>query len=124
MPSSFDELDHPSYLIAEEVITRALPSLCCSWHLSTLAQFPGGLQLAIDWASCPYGQSSFTRKPSAVIGTSLGAIGTAVAQRHLRSVHSSFSDQMHANGYLVARCRPLRRLIGIKSWIVGKDNPS
>lgn len=49
---------------------------------------PGGLKNAIDWASRPYGQNSFTRKPSAVIGTSPGAIGTAVAQQSLRSVLS------------------------------------
>ena len=42
---------------------------------------PGGLKNAIDWASRPYGQNSFARKPSAVIGTSPGAIGTAVAQQ-------------------------------------------
>ena len=47
---------------------------------------PGGLKNAIDWASRPYGQNSFTRKPSAIIGTSPGAIGTAVAQQSLRSV--------------------------------------
>jgi chromate reductase, NAD(P)H dehydrogenase (quinone) len=47
---------------------------------------PGGLKNAIDWASRPYGKNSFTRKPSAVIGTSPGAIGTAIAQQHLRSV--------------------------------------
>jgi chromate reductase, NAD(P)H dehydrogenase (quinone) len=47
---------------------------------------PGGLKNAIDWASRPYGQNSFTRKPSAVIGTSPGKIGTAVAQQHLRSL--------------------------------------
>ena len=47
---------------------------------------PGALKNAIDWASRPYGQNSFTRKPSAVIGTSPGAIGTAVGQQHLRSV--------------------------------------
>ena len=41
---------------------------------------------AIDWASRPYGQNSFTHKPSAVIGTSPGKIGTAVGQQHLRSV--------------------------------------
>lgn len=41
---------------------------------------PGGLKNAIDWASRPYGNNSFTRKPSAVIGTSPGAIGTAIAQ--------------------------------------------
>src|SRR6476646_8729183 len=47
---------------------------------------PGGLKNAIDWASRPYGQNSFARKPSGVIGTSPGAIGTAVAQQQLRGV--------------------------------------
>lgn len=49
---------------------------------------PGGLKNAIDWASRPYGQNSFARKPSAVIGASPGSIGTAVAQQSLRSVLS------------------------------------
>jgi chromate reductase len=49
---------------------------------------PGGLKNAIDWASRPYGTNSFARKPSATIGTSPGAIGTAVAQQHLRSLLS------------------------------------
>src|SRR6187397_3663986 len=58
---------------------------------------PGGLKNAIDWASRPYGENSFTRKPSAVIGTSPGAIGTAIAQSHLRSVLSFCnSPQMNA----------------------------
>lgn len=47
---------------------------------------PGGLKNAIDWASRPYGQNSFNRKPSAIIGTSPGKIGTAIAQTHLRSI--------------------------------------
>ena len=47
---------------------------------------PGALKNAIDWASRPWGSNSFSRKPTAVIGTSPGAIGTAVAQQHLRSV--------------------------------------
>jgi chromate reductase len=58
---------------------------------------PGGLKNAIDWASRPWGKNSFTRKPSAVIGTSVGAIGTAVAQQSLRSVLSFCnSPQMNA----------------------------
>ena len=58
---------------------------------------PGGLKNAIDWASRPYGANSFTHKPSAVIGTSPGAIGTAVAQQSLRSVLSFCnSPQMNA----------------------------
>lgn len=47
---------------------------------------PGGLKNAIDWASRPYGQNAFARKPTAVIGTSPGKIGTAIAQSHLRSI--------------------------------------
>ncbi|HUR22141.1 MAG TPA: NADPH-dependent FMN reductase [Vicinamibacterales bacterium] len=47
---------------------------------------PGGLKNAIDWASRPYGKNSFARKPSAIIGTSPGKIGTAIAQTHLRSI--------------------------------------
>jgi chromate reductase len=47
---------------------------------------PGGLKNAIDWASRPWGKNSFARKPSGVIGTSPGAIGTAVAQQSLKSV--------------------------------------
>ena len=47
---------------------------------------PGALKNAIDWASRPYGQNAFTRKPSAVIGTSPGKIGTAIGQQHLRSI--------------------------------------
>lgn len=49
---------------------------------------PGGLKNAIDWASRPYGHNSFTHKPSAIIGTSPGSIGTAVGQQHLRGVLS------------------------------------
>jgi chromate reductase, NAD(P)H dehydrogenase (quinone) len=47
---------------------------------------PGALKNAIDWASRPYGQNAFTRKPSAMIGASPGKIGTAVGQQHLRSI--------------------------------------
>jgi chromate reductase len=58
---------------------------------------PGGLKNAIDWASRPWGENSFTGKPSAVIGGSIGAIGTAVAQQNLRSVLSFCnSPQMNA----------------------------
>ena len=58
---------------------------------------PGALKNAIDWASRPYGKNSFARKPSAVIGTSPGKIGTAVAQQHLCSILSFCnSPQMNA----------------------------
>jgi chromate reductase, NAD(P)H dehydrogenase (quinone) len=58
---------------------------------------PGGLKNAIDWASRPYGTNSFARKPSAVIGTSPGKIGTALAQQQLRNAMSfSNSPQLGA----------------------------
>jgi chromate reductase len=47
---------------------------------------PGVLKNAIDHASRPYGESAWTGKPAGVIGVSVGAIGTALAQQHLRSV--------------------------------------
>jgi chromate reductase len=58
---------------------------------------PGALKNAIDWASRPWGQNSFARKPSATIGTSPGKIGTAVSQQHLKSILSFCnSPQMNA----------------------------
>ncbi|HVU81301.1 MAG TPA: NADPH-dependent FMN reductase [Rhodanobacteraceae bacterium] len=47
---------------------------------------PGVLKNAIDIASRPYGHSAFSGKPGAVIGTSAGAMATALAQQHLRNV--------------------------------------
>lgn len=45
---------------------------------------PGVLKNAIDWASRPYGDNAWDGKPVAVMGASIGAIGTARAQYHLR----------------------------------------
>jgi chromate reductase len=47
---------------------------------------PGVLKNAIDHASRPYGQNAWAGKPAGVIGVSIGAIGTALAQQHLRNV--------------------------------------
>src|SRR5437764_517956 len=49
---------------------------------------PGSLKNAIDWASRPWGKNSFHHVPAAVIGASIGQIGTAVAQQSLRGVLS------------------------------------
>lgn len=46
---------------------------------------PGVLKNAIDHASRPYGQNAWAGKPAGVIGMSIGAIGTALAQQHLRN---------------------------------------
>lgn len=47
---------------------------------------PGVLKNAIDNASRPYGQSAWAGKPAGVLGASVGANGTAMAQQHLRNV--------------------------------------
>ena len=47
---------------------------------------PGVLKNAIDHASRPYGHSAFAGKAAGVIGASVGSIGTALAQQHLRNV--------------------------------------
>jgi chromate reductase len=47
---------------------------------------PGVLKNAIDHASRPYGQSVWAGKPAGVIGASVGATGTSMAQQHLRTI--------------------------------------
>lgn len=49
---------------------------------------PGVLKNVLDHGSRPYGQNSWANKPAGILGVSVGAIGTAVAQQHLRSVLS------------------------------------
>ena len=47
---------------------------------------PGVLKNALDHASRPYGQNAWAGKPAGVIGVSVGAAGTALAQQHLRNI--------------------------------------
>lgn len=47
---------------------------------------PGVLKNAIDWASRPYGQNSFSGKLALTMGVSVGKLGTAVAQSHLKQI--------------------------------------
>lgn len=47
---------------------------------------PGVLKNAIDHASRPYGQNSWKGKPAGVLGASVGAAGTSMAQQHLRNI--------------------------------------
>ena len=54
---------------------------------------PGVLKNAIDIASRPWGTNSFAGKPGAVIGVSVGATGTCMAQQHLRNVLSYLDVQ-------------------------------
>ena len=47
---------------------------------------PGVLKNAIDHATRPYGQSAWEGKPAGVIGASIGAPGSSMAQQHLRNI--------------------------------------
>jgi chromate reductase len=47
---------------------------------------PGVLKNCIDHGSRPYGQNVWAAKPAGLLGVSVGAIGTAMAQQHLRNV--------------------------------------
>lgn len=46
----------------------------------------GVLKNAIDWASRPLGESAWQGKPAAVMGVSVGHLGTVRAQYHLRQI--------------------------------------
>jgi chromate reductase len=47
---------------------------------------PGALKNAIDQGSRPAGQNAWAGKPAGVLGASIGALGTALAQQHLRNI--------------------------------------
>jgi chromate reductase len=47
---------------------------------------PGVLKNCLDQGSRPYGQSAWAAKPAGILGVSVGAMGTAMAQQHLRNV--------------------------------------
>lgn len=49
---------------------------------------PGVLKNAIDHGSRPYGDGVWGKKPAGVLGVSIGTMGTALAQQHLRNVIS------------------------------------
>jgi len=57
---------------------------------------PGVLKNAIDWASRPYGDNAWQGKPVAVMGASVGPLGTSRAQYHLRQVFV-FLDMLPLN---------------------------
>lgn len=63
---------------------------------------PGALKNALDWASRPRGENAFALKPTAIIGTSPGPLGTAVAQQHLRAVLAVLNARlmMQPEGYV------------------------
>lgn len=76
----------PEALALKEAIHRAQAVLFVTPEYNR--SIPGALKNAIDWASRPWGQNAFDHIPAAVIGASIGQIGTAVAQQSLRGVLS------------------------------------
>ncbi|HEY6682974.1 MAG TPA: NADPH-dependent FMN reductase [Propionibacteriaceae bacterium] len=82
----FDDDYPPEATALKEAIRRADAVLFVTPEYNR--SIPGGLKNAIDWASRPWGQNSFDHIPAAVIGASIGPIGTAVSQQSLRGVLS------------------------------------
>jgi len=81
-----DDDAHPSAAVVRFKAELA----SCQGLLFVTAEYnrsiPGVLKNAIDQGSRPYGQSAWAGKPAGVLGVSVGAIGTAMAQQHLRNV--------------------------------------
>ncbi len=93
--SDYDADDPPAGRALKEAIASVDAVLFVTPEYNR--SIPGALKNAIDWASRPWGENSFARKPSAMIGASPGAIGTAVGQQHLKSILSFCnSPQMNA----------------------------
>ncbi|MEM2790109.1 MAG: NAD(P)H-dependent oxidoreductase [Candidatus Bathyarchaeia archaeon] len=61
------------------------------------SSIPGVLKNALDWASRPYGDNSLDGKPVAIMSASIGMLGGARAQTHLRQILTSL------NAYVVNR---------------------
>ena len=83
-PFNQDEEKNPPSRVTElkERVRAADAILFCTPEYNY--SVPGVLKNAIDWASRPYGDNAWDGKPVAVMGASVGALGTARAQYHLR----------------------------------------
>ena len=94
---TFDELDqiplfnqdneqnpHPKVVELKQRIRNADAILIATPEYNY--SVPGVLKNAIDAASRPYGNSAWNGKPVAIMGASVGALGTARAQYHLRQM--------------------------------------
>lgn len=82
----YDDAYPPEGIALKEAIASADAVLFVTPEYNR--SIPGALKNAIDWASRPWGENSFDHIPAAVIGASIGQIGTAVAQQSLRGVLS------------------------------------
>ena len=82
----FDDNYPPEATALKDAINRAEAVLFVTPEYNR--SIPGALKNAIDWASRPWGTNAFDHIPAAVIGASMGQIGTALAQQSLRHVLS------------------------------------
>ena len=99
----------PEALALKDAIRRADAVLFVTPEYNR--SIPGALKNAIDWASRPWGENAFDHIPAAVIGTSIGSIGTAVAQQSLRAVLSfcNARQMTRAGGLHPVLARPLHQ---------------
>ncbi|RAA45812.1 NADPH-dependent FMN reductase, partial [Burkholderia multivorans] len=74
---------------------------------------------ALDWGSRPWGSNSWAGKPGAVLGTSPGATGTALAQQHLRNVLSYLDVKLLGQPEMFIKHDPTR--IDDEGKIVNED---
>lgn len=76
--------------LPDEVVRLKAEISACDGFLFVTPEYnrsiPSALKNAIDWGSRPYGKSAWRGKPAALAGASSGALGTAIAQSHLRMV--------------------------------------
>ena len=85
-PFNQDEEAHPPERVAQlKARVRAADAILLVTPEYNYS-IPGVLKNAIDWASRPYGDSAWEGKPVALMGASVGAMGTSRAQYHLRQV--------------------------------------
>jgi chromate reductase len=55
---------------------------------------PTVLKNAVDWGTRPWGKNNWAGKPAFITGTSPGAIGSALAQQHLRLMMVSLGTHL------------------------------
>ena len=78
LPQPESVIEFKRRILAADAILFATPEYNYS--------LPGVLKNAIDWASRPYGESAWQGKPTALMGATVGGLGTARAQYHLRQI--------------------------------------
>jgi chromate reductase, NAD(P)H dehydrogenase (quinone) len=95
LPMYNQDLEHP---VPEKVARFKSEVATCDALLFVTPEHnrsvPAALKNAIDWGARPWGKSSWPGKPAAIIGTSGGAVATAIAQQHLRTVLGSLGLQL------------------------------